>query len=764
MMSNVNSFSTNTAMPKSLMQLEGDKLRRVLCKSVAERAKRDATDKTRLTTMQHWWQLKNDATDEPAEPRATTAFADKKKLNVGTAHKVTSLAKRIKQQASDWQNVRRVEKNLHFLKCWRVKLPTRAEVRGQAAEQRTLQARADMEAATHAIEGNAAASGVIRKFQRKIRTAQLLRRRVRNIEFNAWYRDCKKERFRLTLINTSFLATLGGFTMMICILLSAAFNDEQCVNWVYAVLQSILAQIIFTGPMLGLVVLACKLFFAYLLIRGNALARTQARAKALRHRALQLAAQKARITARLQQLAQQQASLGHGDSDGGGDYGASGGGGGNSALPHIPEVVVVPASSKLSLHHGDDDGDNLPKCRMGVRRWGLLKLLSINSAQQKSVRQQQRKVAAAAAAVTQFGLQRQRADSSVIDVGDFPDDVADSNINSKSRPRATTADILAAEEGTRKQGSSSSSSSRSTNNARALFHMRDVVGTLRTPSSKSSTVKMVSLNFAAKREAKSGSSTARRRRRAAKVRNNRTAGAREQQKKEAAASSSGDGGLRAIHDDNDDGDNDDGPDLLVLQERPTKKPGRAAVSDGAASRSTATTVTSADDRLVQVESASLREPQQAREELPVVRSVQRRRIRHAQPSVVGAPPGSVAQVDVFQAIVRSGGARKRTTAAAARDQVVPIVADRSPRNSNRNMVRVMSAPGGLTPRRAAAAAAAAARGNTSGSGSDDEGTSLRRSVVRRSRRGSPARRKVQKFRNTIAADHAWVEAHDAVNL
>ena len=63
MMSNVNSFSTNTALPQSLMQLQQAKLWRSLrrtfrCPSAtaaAERESRHEVDAKRMSTLKYWW-------------------------------------------------------------------------------------------------------------------------------------------------------------------------------------------------------------------------------------------------------------------------------------------------------------------------------------------------------------------------------------------------------------------------------------------------------------------------------------------------------------------------------------------------------------------------------------------------------------------------------------------------------------------------------------------------------------------------------------
>ena len=67
--------------------------------------------------------------------------------------------------------------------------------------------------------------------------------RTQFAEFQAWREDCPRWRLRLTIINTVFVGLLWAFTLMICLLLSAAFTVEECVSWVAAVGQSLMMQV-----------------------------------------------------------------------------------------------------------------------------------------------------------------------------------------------------------------------------------------------------------------------------------------------------------------------------------------------------------------------------------------------------------------------------------------------------------------------------------------------------------------------------------------
>ena len=222
----------------------------------------------------------------------------------------------------------------------------------------------DANAASFAINNNPAAYRVISRIQCDIRDVQRNKRAIRHVEFDrcdvfseqlphetavvvggagtpgaasvvvltkltrclltfdcdSWHADCKKERCILTSINAIFVGTLGMFTMMVCILLSASLSEEQCLLWVSAVMQSLLMQVRFsrsvvlrracclllgvhllfrccyycccccycflqicvTAPLIGLLFLLIKLFFSWIILRINATVRVRIRRQATR--------------------------------------------------------------------------------------------------------------------------------------------------------------------------------------------------------------------------------------------------------------------------------------------------------------------------------------------------------------------------------------------------------------------------------------------------------------------------------------------------
>ena len=277
----VNSFTTNTTVPRSLAQQQAKvMMKRLGCVSkrtlqLEEAQQANQTRQLRvLAVLQTWWdrtidtrlQLQNQS--DISRPSAT--------WSVKLFSKASSLAKRVKVKAQAWEQLRHVPKILRFLNC-RIPLPSRAEIRGQAAEQSDLEARAEALAAANAMQANSTATKVMERFQCGIRQQQLRRRRIRLIEFDSWERDCRRERTILLVINTTFLGILSLFTMMICILLSAAFNPEQCLQWVAAVAQSIAMQIVVTAPLVGVVVLTFKMVGAWVLVRANRAAKVSPR-------------------------------------------------------------------------------------------------------------------------------------------------------------------------------------------------------------------------------------------------------------------------------------------------------------------------------------------------------------------------------------------------------------------------------------------------------------------------------------------------------
>ena len=110
---------------------------------------------------------------------------------------------------------------------------------------------------------------VVTMFQRNIRLQQYRRRILRGIEFDAWHYDCRRWRIQLSFITGSFLLILGFATLMVCLLVSAAFTLTECLNWAIEVAKSLLMQLFVTDPAFTLFVFGLKIFFQWALFRAD---------------------------------------------------------------------------------------------------------------------------------------------------------------------------------------------------------------------------------------------------------------------------------------------------------------------------------------------------------------------------------------------------------------------------------------------------------------------------------------------------------------
>ena len=176
------------------------RMRAQICGSgvVQQEKQARSNEHRRATAVRHWWDLKVDhqidkrgsrnssRRGEGSASRGSFLVDGPEPTSLTTATAVSSIAKKLRRNAEDWQEARRVERHLHFV-CKPVRLPSRAEVRGWVAEERRWKGRAANAAAlATAVQQHASAGRVISRFQRQIRAGQRLRRRVRHIEFNAW--------------------------------------------------------------------------------------------------------------------------------------------------------------------------------------------------------------------------------------------------------------------------------------------------------------------------------------------------------------------------------------------------------------------------------------------------------------------------------------------------------------------------------------------------------------------------------------------------
>jgi hypothetical protein len=90
---------------------------------------------------------------------------------------------------------------------------------------------------------------------------------ARQLEFERWYTDCRRDRYVLTALASVVLAVIAVFTLQICLMAAAAFTLEQSVEWVVDVAQSIAVQVLVAGPAVDLLLFLLKLLLSWLLLR-----------------------------------------------------------------------------------------------------------------------------------------------------------------------------------------------------------------------------------------------------------------------------------------------------------------------------------------------------------------------------------------------------------------------------------------------------------------------------------------------------------------
>ena len=214
MVSNVNSVTTLSPMPLSLLKRE---MKRLSCWRPVKRKK--SPKEVQAQILLHWAELTFGCADdrEVTTPRT--------RVNASTT--------------------------LNFATC-AVSLPTASAV-GEGARD-------------VAAVGGAALDGVVR-LQRVFRRHSGLKRDARNVEFEAWYRGQKRQRHFLATLSAAVLLVLATFALVVCLLLSATFNDDESVMWATDVSQSLVVQIFLTDPIVTVLVICFKLFVSWLLLR-----------------------------------------------------------------------------------------------------------------------------------------------------------------------------------------------------------------------------------------------------------------------------------------------------------------------------------------------------------------------------------------------------------------------------------------------------------------------------------------------------------------
>ena len=108
------------------------------------------------------------------------------------------------------------------------------------------------------------------QFQRHVRAVLLDRRELRKLEFEEWHKtpQLKQKRVVLTVLASLVLAVIAGFTLFVCVLIAAAFTEDEVGFWLVDVIRTFTVQVFVTGPVVGLLVIGLKVLAAFVLLRA----------------------------------------------------------------------------------------------------------------------------------------------------------------------------------------------------------------------------------------------------------------------------------------------------------------------------------------------------------------------------------------------------------------------------------------------------------------------------------------------------------------
>lgn len=81
-------------------------------------------------------------------------------------------------------------------------------------------------------------------FQRRVKQYQRFRAEIRTIEFSTWYESAKEKRKLLLAYSIGVLAILVISILMMCLFLSGAFTEEECLFWAGDVAAKIVLQVV----------------------------------------------------------------------------------------------------------------------------------------------------------------------------------------------------------------------------------------------------------------------------------------------------------------------------------------------------------------------------------------------------------------------------------------------------------------------------------------------------------------------------------------
>eukprot|EP00750_Incisomonas_marina_P010853 INCI16312.9.p1 GENE.INCI16312.9~~INCI16312.9.p1 ORF type:complete len:1916 (+),score=402.72 INCI16312.9:439-6186(+) len=308
MISNVNSFTTSTAHRVSIVQSQMQALSSKLCRK-SQKARRlekqhaalqrDLDRSVRILQLWedqvHETKLRTIVGDEKLRRRAAVNHSDPARRKVGRLRSLRGApAPPVIEQALSFFNIR-------------VKLPTYRQLRGGEHLDSVIEETNVKAAFKEVVLNNAAANGIAR-CQLRVRDKQQRRRALRLLEFDHWLQDCKQDRGVLAIINAAFVTILSVFTMVVCLLLSAAFTEQQCFAWAAAVGQSVLMQVLVTHPLLGFIVQSFRLISSAVLLRVKTRKQAHQKKLELEQRATALAVRHAHLNSELLALEATQAA------------------------------------------------------------------------------------------------------------------------------------------------------------------------------------------------------------------------------------------------------------------------------------------------------------------------------------------------------------------------------------------------------------------------------------------------------------------------
>ena len=217
MVSNVNSLTTSTRIPSSMLQKEFARFRGRICcgsrkKPSRQRSRRDII---KARVVLHWLTLmtgtdaatrSNTCTSHEAVPTALKLFRCNLSM-VSAAHLLTKAEK------------------LRFAGIKMTPSTLKALITLQWSVKRYLEQR------------NAS----------------------RIVEFETWYLKFQRERRTLAWLSAGVVVICGAFTLVVCLLMSGAFSEAETLLWTEDVAKSIALQVFITDPALGLLIVTGKL-------------------------------------------------------------------------------------------------------------------------------------------------------------------------------------------------------------------------------------------------------------------------------------------------------------------------------------------------------------------------------------------------------------------------------------------------------------------------------------------------------------------------